>query len=133
MRKISRILLLFSALLLIITACKTNQYATKYATAPSTEELTTNVGDTLKIEIESNPTTGYSWEAVYYTDNKVLKFVEKKYNATNTNSKLMGAGGKEVFIFVAKKAGTTNVAFEYKRTDVSEKNKVYKVTCVAKK
>jgi len=49
--------------------------------------------------LASNPTTGYSWFLVGYND-KLLKLIHHTFNAPK--SKLMGAGGMEVFQFEVK-------------------------------
>ncbi|NQU97531.1 MAG: protease inhibitor I42 family protein, partial [Chloroflexi bacterium] len=52
------------------------------------------VGETYEIALDSNPTTGYGWQ-VEYNDGD-LELVEQRYEP---DSDLVGAGGKEVFVF----------------------------------
>jgi predicted secreted protein len=80
-------------------------------------EATTN--KTFNISLESNPSTGYSWQAIY--DQDYFELVDQKFE---TSSDLIGAGGKEVFYFKALKTGEKFIDFEYLRT--WEKDQVQK-------
>ena len=51
-----------------------------------------------KITEPTNPTTGYSWNIVY--DHDLLSLTTEKTYVPN--SKLMGAGGKMIWVFKAK-------------------------------
>jgi inhibitor of cysteine peptidase len=66
----------------------------------------------LAVELESNPTTGYGWEAVDL-DTAVLRQVgEADYRP---ESNLVGGGGVETFHFQAVGAGQTTVKLVYRR------------------
>jgi len=131
MKKIVQLSLVVIAITLFFVSCKPKEYAVKYGTAPSNEELTVAVGDTLSIIIESNISTGFAWDEVYTTEKKIVKFVDKKYEEPK-NEKMIGASGKEVFRYVAQKEGTTNLAFEYKKGEEVGQSKIFKVNCKAK-
>ncbi len=128
MKKGLGILVIIGIIAVMLTSCKTKKYAAKYREVPVDEEITVKLGDTLKIELVSNITTGYTWEDVYYSNRKIVKFVEKKYTGP-TNPKMMGASGKDIFTFVAGKEGQTNLTFEYKKAETVDKYKNYKITC----
>jgi inhibitor of cysteine peptidase len=68
------------------------------------------VGEKLTLNLESNPTTGYFWFAIF--DENFLSLVSKDYVPT-TN--LIGAGGVERFIFIALKQGETSIKMLYSR------------------
>ena len=68
----------------------------------------------LTVELNSNPTTGYSWQCTL-EDSSVAELTAQSYEQKNKDKQLVGAGGTETFIFTAKKAGTTKVFFTYKR------------------
>ncbi len=57
---------------------------------------------TFSVILESNPTTGYSWFLVKYDSNLIVP-VSQKYYPLNT--KLIGAGGYEKWVFRVKPAG----------------------------
>ena len=63
------------------------------------------------ISLKSNPTTGYTWEAVY--DTLRLELKEKRFDSQAAQG--IGTGGEERFVFTALKTGTTTVVLRYKR------------------
>ena len=67
------------------------------------------------IALESNPTTGYSWEASY--DETRLELVEETYELDEyAEQGLVGAGGTELFCFKALKSGEAKITMDYKRS-----------------
>ena len=74
------------------------------------EMTVTEVGKTFTISLESNPTTGYSWQAEF--DPEYLELVNTGFV---TDSSLIGAGGVESFEFLALKQGQVEVTMIYKR------------------
>lgn len=72
-----------------------------------------NAGDTFKIELKSNPTTGYLWQLARPLDNNIINLVSSQYIPPETN--LIGAGNKEVWIFKALKSGKTSIILKYIR------------------
>lgn len=74
-------------------------------------ELTvTEVGKTFIFSLESNPTTGYSWQAEF--DLEYLELINKEFVI---DSKAIGAPGVEKYEFLALKQGQTEVTMIYKR------------------
>jgi inhibitor of cysteine peptidase len=75
--------------------------------------------------LDSNPTTGYQW-IVKDFDKTKLKFIKKEYQTQNT--KLIGSGGKETFIFKILNPQTqldTRIRLSYERSwEKSANNKV---------
>jgi inhibitor of cysteine peptidase len=63
--------------------------------------------------LDSNATTGYSWELKGISNPAILEKTDNKY--VTPTSGLVGAGGKEVWTFKALKAGTTALSMEYSR------------------
>ncbi len=67
------------------------------------------------IALESNPTTGYSWQASY--DETMLELVEETYELGEyAKIGLVGAGGTELFRFKALKKGEAEITMVYKRS-----------------
>jgi len=67
------------------------------------------------IALESNPTTGYSWEAEY--DTATLELVEETFELGEyANQSIVGAGGTELFRFKGLSKGETKITFNYKRS-----------------
>jgi len=66
------------------------------------------------IALESNPTTGYSWEANY--DETMLELVEETYELGEyAQQGAFGAGGTELFRFRALESGEVEITMVYKR------------------
>lgn len=91
------------------------------------QRITVPVGVTFVINVDANPTTGYTWEVGF--DQSLLKMV-KRYTPSGTG--MIGAGGVESFEFEGMKAGETEVYLNYKRPFEPEnpalETKTFKVT-----
>ena len=72
------------------------------------------VGQMLAITLDSNPTTGYSWEAGGEHDELVLSG-EPEYKQRNRDKNLVGGGGQETLRFEAQKAGQVHLELVYHR------------------
>lgn len=90
------------------------------------EDIDVNVGQWFAIELSTNPTTGYDWEADF--DGEMLKLEKQEYVPTGEQ---IGSGGVVQFFFRAKKAGETTVDMVYKRVgdeqSPADKVQVFKV------
>ena len=86
------------------------------------------VGGQFTIVLESNPTTGYEWEANY--DNNLLKLVKSDYQQGEAKQGMVGAGGKQYFTFEGLKKGDAQVTLVYKRSfeQGSAEQKVFNVS-----
>ena len=88
-------------------------------------------GDTLRIELKGNPTTGYMWE-VASADTAILKQVGE--TEFKPDRKARGSGGKIIMRFKAAMAGETSLKLVYYRP--FEKNrppiKIFEVTVSVK-
>lgn len=72
------------------------------------------VGDTLTIELESNPTTGFSWALLESTGESVLQEAGHDFVLDETvDPPMPGTGGTEVWTFTAFAAGETTISLEY--------------------
>ena len=68
---------------------------------------------TIKLALESNPTTGYTWQLTSPEDRRVLRLYYSAYRRTPT--KLVGSGGYEEWKFRAMAPGTATVKAVYLR------------------
>lgn len=68
-------------------------------------------GKSLVINLDSNPTTGYSW-SFDISDENVICFVKSEYTETGVG---LGAGGRNSFRFVGLSEGTAKINFTYSR------------------
>jgi inhibitor of cysteine peptidase len=83
------------------------------AGAAEPKPIDVRAGQEFKITLQSNPTTGYLWRFAKPPDEKFLKLVSTKYQAPE--SKLVGAGGSEVWTFKALAEGKTTLELNYQR------------------
>ncbi len=73
-------------------------------------DITVRVGEELVIGLESNPTTGYEWEAHF--DSSMLQVVDRQFSAHGAG---IGSGGIERFRLKPLTAGETTLELMYKR------------------
>lgn len=79
----------------------------------STGAIVIGKGDTFKISLKSNPTTGYQWNADF--DETLIQLVDTSYKADEPQ--LMGSGGPEIFEFkVIGSNSDTIIKFGYARS-----------------
>ena len=102
---------LITAVLLAVTACSSPAKQVSVDESSSGKQVKITVGGSLTITLESNVTTGYSWELKQIGDTSVLEKTDNKYEAPISG--LIGAGGKEVWNFKTLKAGKTTLNMEY--------------------
>jgi len=76
-------------------------------------QVALEVGQTLVLSLDSNPTTGYQWE-ITELDEAILKQTSHEYEADQPV--LIGSGGKEVWRFQAQSSGSTTLSLGYKRS-----------------
>ena len=100
-----------AAAMLVITACAKLPNDVSVNASSSGKQVELFVGGTLTVTLDSNATTGYSWELTGISDTGVLQKTDNKYVAPT--SSLVGAGGKEVWTFQTLTAGTTTLSMEY--------------------
>jgi len=107
--------LLILVTLTAIAACQLAGCACEVSTYTDPEQaINTGVNKEFVIALDSNPTTGYSWQENY--DESMLELVKKTYKQGETAEEgAVGAGGVEYFRFKALKAGNTKVTMDYKR------------------
>jgi len=81
-----------------------------YSGSDNGKTITVRAGDTFKVRLDENPTTGYSWNL---TVGSGLQVVGDRYlpNATG----LLGSGGYHEWTIMALRPGTYNVSGIYKR------------------
>ena len=72
-----------------------------------------SVGENFSITLDSNPTTGYMWEAQF--DSNFIKNISREYKAS-PGEPMPGKGGTETFVFLALKSGETNITMKYRRS-----------------
>jgi len=91
------------------------------------ESISMDVGETVKMKIESNPTTGYYWTAK--VESEFIDIINEDYLS---DSNLIGAGGIQGFDFKAIKAGKTKIVMEYGRSWESNPINTHNISVIIK-
>lgn len=76
------------------------------------------IGETVDLHLESNPTTGYSWNSLQLPDGKIVRQTHHAYRgpaASGQTHLLVGAGGVEHWKFLAVAEGSTELNLVYRR------------------
>ncbi|OQB13211.1 MAG: Chagasin family peptidase inhibitor I42 [Candidatus Omnitrophica bacterium ADurb.Bin205] len=71
------------------------------------------VGNDFSIVLESNPTTGYSWQLSSPPEKELISLINS-YFETKEGAEV-GASGRQVWVFKALKTGKANIHFKYVR------------------
>ena len=108
-KKVLVIALLFVGVLLI-AGCASG--GGKEYTSPN-QPIEVKVGEQFIITLDSNPTTGYKWEASF--DQSLLKLVKSEFKQDASKPGMVGVGGKEQFLFEGLKGTDTKITLTYKR------------------
>ena len=110
--------LIIIALAVLFLAGYRNSYGQNTAD-PVLTTIEVNLGENVVIALDSNHTTGFSWQLAKPLDNNLLEFSETRYETGGT--RLIGAGGKEIWVFKTLQKGKTEIELKY--TQPWEKNK----------
>jgi inhibitor of cysteine peptidase len=86
--------------------------AVSYGAKDAGKTVTVAVGARFSVELEENPTTGYTWSSPEF-DEKVLAPAGDRYTPAGG---AIGGGGSHVFEFVARAAGRTAIRLAYRRS-----------------
>jgi len=88
----------------------------RYSLNSTSSELNYIPGTIIVVELESNPTTGYSWNLLKNYDEKLILSVENIFFQEENNKKSDGTGGIEKFVIqTSAETGVTDLQFVYKR------------------
>ena len=79
----------------------------------SGKTLELHVGDTVKLVLDTNPTTGFSWTKIDKVDSSILKLEKNEYKQNANPGRMVGVGGKTTIVYRAVKAGTAKIDLTY--------------------
>ena len=105
-----RLRILVLALLALSFACVSGDAAVTIDGGDAGTTVAVDVGETLRVELEGNPTTGYEWE-VSAVDDAVLRFEDSDFDP---DSDAEGASGIVTLEFEAVGAGSTLLELIYR-------------------
>lgn len=94
-------------LLVFLSACAAQQKA-----APPPASKTVSAGEEFDVRLPANPSTGFRWQ-VGSIDDKVVRLVDTRYEATGTGQ--VGGGGTDIFTFVGVGKGRGSIKLVYVR------------------
>ncbi len=79
----------------------------------TSDTIDTKKGEKFLVVLDSNPTTGYSWEVSL--DSNYVQLDDRNF-ASEASEGMVGAGGEETFNFTALESGNTEITFSYLRS-----------------
>ena len=113
----SRFCFVLSILLIFATGCKTTvEYHSPLTMQDSGRTLSLKRGDSLRIALQSNPTTGFSWIEAGKMDTDVIRLTAKRFVSAQKRKDFAGAPGETEFIYKAVGPGETEIRLNYKRS-----------------
>jgi inhibitor of cysteine peptidase len=96
-----------------LAACGAGEEARLLTEADNGTTVELAAGERLTVRLESNPTTGFSWQPRVDPDAAVLRSVGHEY--VPPDDALVGEGGIELWAFEGVAPGTTGMALVYLR------------------
>lgn len=118
----------------VLFSCATNGSKDKTInldTVETEKTITLNADDQVKLELTTNPTTGYDWVTDEPEDCSV-KIVDKS-NVKTTAEGVMGAPSKNVYVVKANQKGECTIRFDYKRSwETEEPTNSKEITFIVK-
>ena len=95
----------------LTAATDTKEFALGDKDSGKTLEL--RVGDSVKLVLDTNPTTGFSWTKIDKVDSSILKLEKNEYKQNANPGRMVGVGGKTTIVYRAVKAGTAKIDLTY--------------------
>lgn len=83
--------------------------------ADNGKQITVKSGDVITLTLNSNPTTGYSWQVMEIDNAVLVQQGDPEYKQASGTEGLVGAGGMETFRFETVGAGETMLELGYMR------------------
>jgi inhibitor of cysteine peptidase len=83
--------------------------------ADNNGQIAAKSGDTLILTLDSNPTTGYSWQVMEIDNAVLVQNGDPEYKQSAGSEGLVGAGGTETFHFNVVGTETTTLELGYMR------------------
>lgn len=98
--------------LCLLLLLSSSYYALSSRNTATADSIQVSENETFKITLDCNPCTGFQWHLT--SENAtLLDSTECTYQPYYKG--VIGSGGKETWLFKAKKKGTTSLTFKYAR------------------
>ena len=107
------VVLSFFLVLALFSGCGT--HGIQVTGADNGKQITLQSGQVVTVTLESNPTTGYSWQVMEIDNTVLVQEGDPEYKQASGTSGLVGAGGTETFRFKAVGTGETTLSLGYAR------------------
>lgn len=118
MNFVKQVILCLAALAATIGAGRTQPPPTTMNQTPIYRQpgttIETVIGSEFIIALDSNPTTGYSWDFAEEFDPEILTLLDARFQPPETQ--LKGAGGTQYWTFRTMKEGKTGISLKYFRS-----------------
>lgn len=107
------VVIAFFLMLALFSGCGAN--GVNITEADNGKQITLQSGDVIKLTLESNPTTGYSWQVLEIDNAVLIQDGDPEYKQAPISDGLVGAGGTETFHFKAVEVGKSMMKLGYMR------------------
>ncbi|MGD8403474.1 MAG: protease inhibitor I42 family protein [Anaerolineales bacterium] len=107
------VVMMFFLAMALFSGCGAN--GVSIAEADNGKQINLQSGDVMTLSLESNPTTGYSWQVLEIDDQILTQDGDPEYKRATDTDNLVGAGGAETFRFKGVRAGSTRLELGYMR------------------
>lgn len=114
LQKIACILLISLFPMLVMAGCL--PAGKTFTAADNGESINLKLNEIIKIKLESNPTTGYSWNLSGETSTAIISLISSDYKTSTPDKEVVGAGGNETLTFKAIAKGNTTIILTYKKS-----------------
>ena len=112
-----RFCFILTILLMFAAGCKTTgEYHSQLTMQDSGRTLSLKPGDSFRITLQSNQTTGFSWIEAEKADPAVIRLTAKRFVSAQKQKELVGAPRETEFIYKAVGSGETEIRLNYKRS-----------------
>lgn len=112
------VVMTFFLILALFSGCGAN--GTHLTGADNGKQISLKTGDIFTVTLDSNVTTGYSWQVTELDQAVLVQEGEPEYKQAPGSEGSVGAGGTETFRFKAVGSGTTSLGLGYMRPWESE-------------
>ena len=112
-----RFCFILTILFMFAAGCKTTEgYRSWLTMQDSGRTLSLKPGDTFRITLQSNPTTGFSWIETAEPAPDVIRLTVKRFVSAQKQKDFVGVPGRTEFIYKAVGPGETEIRLNYKRS-----------------
>ena len=113
--KLMRIMVVISFLLVMVLFSSCGNNVRRITDIDNGNQITVKSGEVITLTLESNPTTGYSWQVMDIDNVILVQDGDSEFTQASNLEGLVGAGGMETFRFEAIGVGEATLELGYMR------------------